>query len=76
MDPGLTLQGISLTIEQYAALLKSVPGINTALKELGHAVDADGVDAPKVGAKPKEKMERTKKSSKANIEATSDEEED
>jgi hypothetical protein len=57
-------------------LLKAVPGINAALKKKGHNIDdADMEDAPEVSAKLK-KTKKDRKSSKANIEATSDEEED
>lgn len=56
-------------------MLKAVPGINAALKKQGHNVDdAEMDDAPDVPVK--DKVKREKKSSKANIEATSDEEED
>lgn len=65
-----------MSVEQYAALLKAVPGINAALKKQGHNVDdADMADAPEIPAKVK-KVKKERKSSKANIEATSDEEED
>lgn len=64
-------QGISLSVDQYAALLKAVPAINAALRDLGHTVEddvqgaADQVRVAKDKAKPP----------KANIEATSDEDE-
>lgn len=65
-----------MSVEQYAALLKAVPGINAALKKQGHNVDdADMDDAPEIPAKVT-KVKKQRKSSKANIEATSDEEED
>jgi hypothetical protein len=66
-----TGQGISLSIEQYAALLKAIPSINSALRDLGHDLnDPDGnvADGPAVSKKPKKE-----KPSKANIEATSEE---
>jgi hypothetical protein len=62
-----------LTIEQYQALLKAVPAINAALLQQGVAteeVDLDGED--KLSSVVKTKKKATK--SKANIEATSDEE--
>lgn len=67
-------KGISLSVEQYNALLKALPGVNAALGELGHevnAVDPDATKAPAVKAK-----EKKSKPAKANIEATSDEESD
>lgn len=78
------MQGISLSVEQYAALLKAVPAINAALQELGQDVGAAG--EPGATAKPakdkskasKDKSKSSKdrsKSPKANIEATSDEDE-
>ena len=57
--------------------MKAVPGINAALKKQGHKVDdAEMADAPEVPAKSNVKKEKKKSKSKANIEATSDEEED
>lgn len=57
------------------ALLKSVPSINAALRDMGHSVDDLGnVDVP-AGAAKKEKKDKSR-SDKANIEATSDEDED
>jgi hypothetical protein len=52
--------------------LKAAPGINAGLRDLGHLGDdegADAVDEPPVVKAPKKKA----KPSKANIEATSDE---
>ncbi|KAL0942620.1 RNA polymerase II transcriptional coactivator [Colletotrichum truncatum] len=70
-------KGISLSVAQYEALVKSIPAINAKLRELGHEVgnaeEGDGlptvVDSSK--AVTKENKSRPKKS---NIEATSDEE--
>ena len=65
-------KGISLSIEQYNALLKAVPGINAALGKLGHQVgDLDENAAKPPATTPKE---RKPKPPKANIDATSDEE--
>lgn len=64
-------QGISLSVEQYAALLKAVPGINAALRELGHEVDDMDVDADDAPVEKKKPRDRSQ--AKANIEATSDE---
>jgi hypothetical protein len=67
-------KGISLSVEQYAALLKAVPSINATLRDLGHVVDDLDEDDSVVGAVPKTKTKKTKPP-KANIEATSDEDE-
>ncbi|KAF5651343.1 transcriptional Coactivator p15 family [Fusarium sp. NRRL 52700] len=68
-------KGISLSIEQYSAFLKAVPQINAALRAKGLAVEGDDVDEPGTALIPaaKAKKER-KKSPKANIETTSEEE--
>ncbi|PHH80966.1 hypothetical protein CDD80_5176 [Ophiocordyceps camponoti-rufipedis] len=67
-------KGISLSVEQYAALIKAVPAINAALGELGHDVS----DAPAADDVPviKQAKKAKTKSPKANIEATSDEDEE
>ncbi|KAG9251273.1 transcriptional Coactivator p15-domain-containing protein [Emericellopsis atlantica] len=64
-------KGISLSVEQYTALLKAIPGINAALRERGHTIkeDAEMDDAPVVAAPAKSKSAKDK----ANIDATSDE---
>lgn len=66
-------QGISLTIDQYKALLKSIPEINAALKSGGTDIGNpslldDDEEAPK--------LQRKAKAKKENIEATSDEDEE
>ncbi|KAF4501702.1 transcriptional Coactivator p15 family [Fusarium agapanthi] len=68
-------KGISLSIEQYNAFLKAVPQINAALRAKGLLVEGDVADEPVTALIPaaKAKKER-KKSSKANIETTSEEE--
>lgn len=73
----LTLdQGISLSLEQYTALLKVVPGINAKLREMGQLVDtADDVDDD-AAAIPKRSKKEKAKSERSNIDATSDEDED
>ena len=66
-------QGISLSIEQYSALIKSIPAITATLTEMGYVIN-DEDDEPSV---PKVKAKKEKsKPSKSNIEATSDEESD
>ncbi|KAF5715849.1 transcriptional Coactivator p15 family [Fusarium mundagurra] len=68
-------KGISLSIEQYNAFLKAVPQINAALRAKGLVVEGDVADEPNTALIPtaKAKKER-KKSPKANIETTSEEE--
>lgn len=67
----MDVQGISLSVEQYAAFLKAVPGINAALRELGHPVDDldESAEHVKVSKESKAKA----KAAKTNFEATSDE---
>ncbi|KAG6085326.1 hypothetical protein E4U30_000411 [Claviceps sp. LM220 group G6] len=65
-------KGISLSVAQYAALLKAAPAINDTLRQLGQTVEevpdtSDTVEEPI-------KASKAKKPSKANIDATSDEE--
>ncbi|UNI20601.1 hypothetical protein JDV02_006672 [Purpureocillium takamizusanense] len=64
-------KGISLSIEQYTALLKAAPAINEVLRTMGQ--DVAGLDGAVVADTVKPKKEKSKRS-KANIEATSDEE--
>ncbi|KAM0418844.1 hypothetical protein ACHAPT_012209 [Fusarium lateritium] len=68
-------KGISLSVEQYNALVKAIPAINAALRAQGQEVE-DPEDEAETALVPvsKPKKER-KRSPKANIEATSDEEE-
>ncbi|KAH6899909.1 transcriptional Coactivator p15-domain-containing protein [Thelonectria olida] len=69
-------KGISLSVEQYAALVKAVPAINAALRDLGHDVD-ESEEATSTALIPVAKAKKDKsKSSKANIETTSEEEEE
>lgn len=59
---------------QYTALLKAAPGINAALRQMGQAMeDVDDLGDATVEPTKKPKKEK-KKASKANIDATSDEE--
>ncbi|KAF5672974.1 RNA polymerase II transcriptional coactivator [Fusarium denticulatum] len=68
-------KGISLSIEQYNAFLKAAPQINAALRAKGLVVEGDVANEPDTALIPaaKAKKER-KKSPKANIETTSEEE--
>ncbi|OAA71550.1 RNA polymerase II transcriptional coactivator [Cordyceps fumosorosea ARSEF 2679] len=66
-------KGISLLLDQYLALVKLVPSINGKLREMGQVVDtADNAGEDTTATAKKSKKER---SDKANIEATSDEDE-
>ncbi|UKZ73012.1 hypothetical protein TrVFT333_000651 [Trichoderma virens FT-333] len=66
-------RGISLSVEQYLALIKAAPGINAALRAKGQDVDDPDemdIEEPEVATN-----RRKSKSDKSNIEATSDEDE-
>lgn len=67
-------KGISLSVAQYTALLKAAPAINATLQQLGQAVeDVAGLAGAVVEPAKPAKKEKNKQS-KANIDATSDEE--
>ncbi|PTB38969.1 uncharacterized protein TrAFT101_006996 [Trichoderma asperellum] len=67
-------KGISLSVEQYLALLKAAPGINAALRAKGQDVDdPDEMDIEEPSVPTNKKKS---KSDKSNIEATSDEDND
>ncbi|KAH6985941.1 transcriptional Coactivator p15-domain-containing protein [Ilyonectria sp. MPI-CAGE-AT-0026] len=69
-------KGISLSVEQYTALLKAVPAINAALRDLGNTIDeSDEPTSTALIPTSKPKKDRSK-SDKANIDATSDEDEE
>ncbi|KAJ9497325.1 hypothetical protein LTR99_008787 [Exophiala xenobiotica] len=67
-------KGISLTVEQYSALIDAVPQIELLLQKQGEKVSRPKYDgsAPVEDDQPQEDEDTDKK---ANIEATSDEEE-
>ncbi|PBP16565.1 transcriptional Coactivator p15 [Diplocarpon rosae] len=71
------ITGISLSIDQYKALLKSIPEMNAYIKTMGIDVSDSAVseEESEEQAKPK-KRAKAKKLEKANIEATSDEDEE
>jgi hypothetical protein len=71
-------QGISLSIDQYTELLKAIPEINAALGKMGEAIDAVNNVASSEDEQSPNRTRVKKKSNKAkaNIEATSDEDED
>ncbi|KAF4454317.1 putative RNA polymerase II transcriptional coactivator [Fusarium austroafricanum] len=68
-------KGISLSIEQYNAFLRAVPHINATLRAKGLIVEGYITDEPETAlvSTSKPKKER-KRSPKANIETTSEEE--
>ncbi|CAL3971345.1 unnamed protein product [Diplocarpon coronariae] len=67
-------KGISLSIDQYRALLKSIPELNAHMKTMGIDVSDSAVseEESEEQAKPKKRV-KAKQQKKANIEATSDE---
>ncbi|KAL6873271.1 PC4 domain-containing protein [Trichoderma longibrachiatum] len=67
-------KGISLSVEQYLALIKAAPGINAALRAMGQ--DVDDPDEMDIEEPSVPKASKKAKSDKSNIEATSDEDED
>ncbi|KAL7814621.1 PC4 domain-containing protein [Trichoderma aethiopicum] len=67
-------KGISLSVEQYLALIKAAPGINAALRAMGQ--DVDDPDEMDIEEPSVPKASKKSKSDKSNIEATSDEDED
>lgn len=67
-------QGISLSVEQYNALVKAIPAINAALRAQGEKVE-EPEDEAESALVPVPKTKKEKRSPKANIDATSDEEE-
>ncbi|KAI0838646.1 PC4-domain-containing protein [Hypoxylon sp. FL0890] len=76
-------KGIMLTPEQYNKLLEAIPSINAELGDKGHGTPAlssvapaeDAPDSPEK-TKPAKKAKSDEKKAKANIEATSEEDED
>ncbi|KAI2638962.1 PC4-domain-containing protein [Hypomontagnella submonticulosa] len=78
-------KGISLPFDQYIKLLEVLPFINDELREKGHDLPEtslsvpvqDALEAPEAETGPaKSKAKSEAKKSKANIEATSDEDEE
>jgi hypothetical protein len=74
------VKGISLTVDQYKALLEAIPEVNAHLGTLGVEVNAsaviDGGSEEEAEPQKRIKPKKTKKEEKANIEATSDEEDE
>ncbi|RFU23922.1 hypothetical protein B7463_g12419, partial [Scytalidium lignicola] len=73
------IKGISLTIDQYIALLQAIPGINANLRELGieigNSAEAEvSAEESEAEIKPARKARmKARKPEKSNIDATSDE---
>ncbi len=67
-------KGISLSVDQYRALLKAAPGINASLRDLGEVVEDGDENITEGISKSKVPSKERSKSTKANIDATSDEE--
>lgn len=67
------LQGISLSVEQYTSFLKVIPELNAALRELGHDIDDPVTSASNGPSSSVAKKPKKEKPAKANIEATSEE---
>lgn len=69
-----------LSIDQYKALADLVPAINDELRKKGVSIEKQEVDADDSDEKPAKSIIKAKKdktaAKKANIEATSDEDED
>ncbi|KAG5948647.1 hypothetical protein E4U53_006222 [Claviceps sorghi] len=66
-------KGISLSVAQYTALLKAAPAINDTLRQLGQTVE-EVADPSGAALEPAKVTKEKRRPSKANIEATSDEE--
>ncbi|KAI1497086.1 transcriptional Coactivator p15-domain-containing protein [Biscogniauxia marginata] len=70
-------KGIMLTPEQYNALLESIPAINAELQSKGHETpDISSNTAAPESPKKSTPKDKTAKKKKANIEATSEEDDD
>ena len=76
-NPDTPFQGISLTVDQYKALLEVLPKLNTHLKGMNIDVSTTAVpdEESEEEEKPKKRV-KAKKQEKANIEATSDEDDE
>ncbi|KAK8089865.1 transcriptional Coactivator p15 [Apiospora hydei] len=79
MKPGK--KGISLTLDQWNNLMKATADVNAELSAKGHTVtdpssSSSAPAASKSTTKPSKDSDKLKKSKKANIEATSDEEDE
>ncbi|KAK4038284.1 transcriptional Coactivator p15-domain-containing protein [Parachaetomium inaequale] len=69
-------KGISLSLDQYKALLKVIPELNEQLRSQGHQVDSTTAAGASNALVKADEPPKAKKSQKANIDATSDEEDD
>lgn len=71
------MQGISLTVEQYTALISLLPQIESSLNDKGQEVPRPEFGASKDGlSKTRDIVDEDHNSRKTNIEATSDEDEE
>jgi ribosomal protein L12E/L44/L45/RPP1/RPP2 len=71
-----TVQGISLSLDQYKALLRVIPELNEELRSQGHAVETPAAAGSGSVQMKAEKSAKTKKPKKSNIEETSEEEDE
>ncbi|KFY03781.1 hypothetical protein O988_01234 [Pseudogymnoascus sp. VKM F-3808] len=71
-------KGISLPLDQYKALLQAIPDINAALTAMGETIEfgAAGVEAEGGAASRKARVKGANAGAKANIDETSDEDEE
>ncbi|PVH80720.1 PC4-domain-containing protein [Cadophora sp. DSE1049] len=69
-------KGLSLTIDQYKNLLNAIPNINKHLKGLGIDVSASAISDEESEEEVPKKRVKAKKEAKANIEATSEEDDE
>ena len=81
MTDDQSVQGISLTIEQFSSLVTFLPEIDSKLRQAGESIPRPdyGASAGEAHAEPDaaaEEKEEGAKSHKKNHEATSDEEEE
>jgi hypothetical protein len=71
-------KGISLPLDQYKALLQAIPDINAALTAMGETIESGsaGVEAEGGAASRKARVKGANAGAKANIDETSDEDEE
>jgi hypothetical protein len=68
------MQGISLSVEQYQALVGMIPSINEELRRMGLSItDPDSAVSSSTATSSKSPKKNKKKSEKENFDATSDE---
>lgn len=71
-------KGISLPLDQYKALLQAIPDINAALTAMGETIESGtaGMEVEGGAASRKAKVKGANAGAKANIDETSDEDEE